>query len=68
MMRCCCFLLLRDMTRAARGHLVLAARMLRSPDVIAEGGNALGAAVAELSTLNRDELRARATMLGVHKY
>ena len=36
MMRCCCFLLLRDMTRAARGHLVLAARMLRSPDVIAD--------------------------------
>jgi hypothetical protein len=35
---------------------------------LASGGNALGAAVAELSTLNRDELRARATMLGVHKY
>ena len=32
---------------------------------LASGGNALGAAVAELSALSRDELRARATSLGV---
>ena len=32
---------------------------------LASGGNALGAAVAELSALNQKELRARATSLGV---
>ena len=32
---------------------------------LATGGNALGAAVAELSSLNLSQLRARATSLGV---
>ena len=38
---------------------------VKDAHAVASGGNALGAAVAELSALNRSQLRARATSLGI---